>query len=70
MILFCSSWRQSMTDINPIRDLLEPLSGHAERNEGTGLTPADLFCLVDDTLPVRGGQTRPFKKNQDAPDRG
>jgi hypothetical protein len=59
------------SDKKPLNELLdlEPLSGHAERTRGTGLTAADLFCLVHDALPVRGGRTRPSTEEKNIPDR-
>lgn len=56
-------------DTNPIKDLLEPLSGHAESKKGTGLTPADLFGSVDDFLPTRGGRTRNPTKKTNTPNK-
>ena len=51
---------------HPIRELFEPLSGRANRNEGSGLTPADLFCSVSDMLPNRVRRTRTPDEEQNS----
>jgi hypothetical protein len=64
-----------MTRNNPIRDLVEPLSGRSKGSKGSGITPDAITRPPRDELNIRAGaQRKPLPSNlarkEQGPDEG